>query len=175
VGELAKQHPDDRVAAILRAEGVKTARDDVWTTKRVRHFRNKHKIPTACPYVTPHPGPRADGLIKAAEAAARLGVTPSMIADWFRRGLLVGHQRQPGTPLWIRLTDQDERRLNGSAVLQPDMMPLNQAPTALGMTSEQLRDAIRAGQLLTYRLRVNNCWRWFVHGPTAQVTRKFDT
>jgi DNA invertase Pin-like site-specific DNA recombinase/DNA-binding transcriptional MerR regulator len=175
VRELAQRHPDDQVAAILRAEGTKTARDGVWTTERVRHFRNKHKIPTACPYVTPNPGPRGDGLIKTAEAAERLGVTPSMIADWFRRGLLAGHQRRPGTPLWVRLTEEDLRRLNGSASLTPDLVPVKEAPAALELLPEQMKHEIRAGRLLTYRLFIENRWRWYVQIPTQQATRKFDT
>jgi hypothetical protein len=145
----------------------------IWTLGRVRSIRGKHKIPSGCPYVTPEDGRRGDGLIKAAEAAQRLNTTFSMIADWFRRGLLVGQQRQIKAPLWIRLTEEDERRLNGSASLQADMLPLKEAPAALGMTLEQMRDEIRAGRILTYRLRINNCWRWYVQPvPAERVTRR---
>ncbi len=175
VRELAQRHPDDQVAAILRAEGTKTARDGVWTTERVRNFRNKHKIPTACPYVTSKPGPRGDGLIKATEAAEQLGVTPSMIADWFRRGLLAGHQRRPGTPLWVRLTEDDLRRLNGSTSLSPNLVPVKEAPATLELLPEQMKEEIRAGRLLAYRLFIQNRWRWYVQIPAQQATRKFDT
>ncbi|MFN2218478.1 MAG: recombinase family protein [Anaerolineae bacterium] len=175
VRELAQHHPDDQVAAILKAEGVPTARGAVWTTQRVRNFRNKHKIPSACPYVTSKPGPRGDGLIKAAEAAERVGVTPSMIADWFRRGLLAGHQRRPGTPLWVRLSNEDLRRLDGSASLAPDLLPVKEAPTPLEMTADQMQKEIRAGRLLTYRLLIHNRWRWYIQIPDRFATRKFDT
>jgi hypothetical protein len=131
ITELAQCYPDDQVADLLNAEGKRTAMGHVWTLGRVRSVRGKHQIPTGCPYVTPEEGPRGDGLIKAAEAAQRLETTFSMIADWFRRGLLVGQQRQPKAPLWIRLTEEDERRLNGSASLQADMLPLKDAPAAL--------------------------------------------
>jgi DNA invertase Pin-like site-specific DNA recombinase len=172
VRELAQQQPDDQIAIILNAERVPTARGAAWTTERVRNFRNKHKLPTACPYVTSAPGPRGDGLIKASAAAERLGVTFSMIADWFRRGLLIGHQRQPKTPLWIRLTQEDEKRLNGSAALEPDMLPVKDAPAALGITLEQMREEIRAGRILAYRLLIHNRWRWYVQRPAEQPTRR---
>jgi len=170
VRELAQRHPDDLIPAILNAEGTRTARGDAWTTDRVRNFRNKHQIPTECPYITPQSGPRGDGLIKSSEAAARLGVAPSMINDWFRRGLLVGHQRRSGSPLWVRLSDEDVARLDGSASPGPDMLPLSEAPAALGITAEQMREEIRAGRLLTYRLRLKNRWRWFVQRPAEQAT-----
>jgi DNA invertase Pin-like site-specific DNA recombinase len=165
ITELAQRYPDEQLAAVLNAEGLRTAMGHTWTLGRVRSVRGKHKIPTGCPYATPEEGPRGDGLIKAAEAAKRLDTNFSMIADWFRRGLLIGQQRQIKAPLWIRLTHEDEQRLNGSASLQADMVALKDAPPALGMTLEQMRDEIRAGRILTYRLRINNCWRWYVQRP----------
>lgn len=172
VRDLARHHPDDQIAAILNAENVRNASGQEWTLGRVRSVRYKNGIPTACPYIARQPGPRGDGLISAAEAAERLGVSPSMIADWFRRGLLVGHQRRVGTPLWVRLTEEDIQRLDGSASLQPDMVPVKEAPEVLEVTNEQMREDIRAGRLLTYRLLVKNRWRWYVRVPAERTTRK---
>jgi hypothetical protein len=93
-----------------------------------------------------------------------------MIAYWFRRGLLVGHQRKPQTPLWVRLTDEDRLRLDGSATLEPDMVHLSDAPEVLKITEEQMHREIRAGHLLTYRLMVKNRWRWYVQLPAQQPT-----
>jgi DNA invertase Pin-like site-specific DNA recombinase len=162
IRELAQRYPDDQVAAILNAEGLRTTSDLPWTLGRVRSLRQKHKIPTACPYVSATPGPRGDGLISTAEAAQRLEVTPSMIADWFHRGLLAGHQHRAYAPLWVRLTDRDVERYNGSTILAPDMVPFPKASEALGMTPEQLRDAVHSGQALTYRIWIKNRWRWYV-------------
>ena len=173
VSNLAQHAPDDQVAAQLNAARVPTARNQSWTTLRVRHFRNKHKIPSGCPYVTATPGPRGDGLLKVTEVAARLGTTFSVIADWYRRGLLVGHQRQPGSPMWIRLSAQDEQRWNGSASLRPDLLPLADAPAALGLTCAQLAEQVRSGQVFTYRLFIRNCWRWYVEVPDHQPIHKF--
>ena len=89
-----------------------------------------------------------------------------MIAYWFRLGLLIGHQRKPQTPIWVRLTGDDCQRLNGSFQLQDDMIAFPEAATELDLTPEQLREEIQSGRLLTYRLHVNNRWRWYVKWST---------
>jgi hypothetical protein len=167
VQSLAQTLPDDQIAARLNAEGVGTASGLPWTLGRVRGFRHKHNIPSGCPYISARSGPRGDGLVKAAEAAQRLNTSFSMIADWFRRGWLVGCQRQVGAPLWIRLSEEDEKRWNGSMALQADLIPVKAAPAAWGLTSEQMSEAVRAGRILTYRLFVNNRWRWYVQPPAS--------
>jgi hypothetical protein len=133
--------------------------------------RKNHSIPTACPYFTHTTGPRGDGLFAASEAATLLGVPGSMVAYWFRQGLIVGQQRRPRTALWVRLSDADRQRWDGSAQLQEDMIPLPEVPRALGFTSEQMRIEIQAGRLLTYRLRVENrCAGMFGRLPSYQLS-----
>jgi len=154
---------------MLNADQVPTATGKTWNQRRVESVRKNHGIPTTCPYFTPESGPRGDGLTAAPEAAKRLGVSSSsMIAYWFRKGLLPGHQRQPQAAVWVRLTEEDISRLNGSASLQSGMVPVQQVPEALDMTPEQMRDEIRAGRLLTYRLIINNRWQWYVQLPTER-------
>jgi DNA invertase Pin-like site-specific DNA recombinase len=165
IRSLAQTQPDDQIALTLNQEGRLTFTGQPWTRQRVASVRRKQHISTACPAVSSTPGPRGDGLISAAQAARELGVNPSMIADWFRRGWLVGHQPRPGTPVWVRLTPQDRQRLDGSACLTPDMIPLAQATAVLHLSPEQLQEEIRAGRLVTYRLLIKNRWRWFVRPP----------
>lgn len=165
IRELAQSHPDDLIATTLNQEGWTTYTGLPWTRTRVAGVRRKNHLPSACPAVRSTPGPRGDGLISAAQAAQALGVSPSMIADWFRRGLLIGHQPRPGTPLWIRLTPQDQARLDGSASLTSDLIPLAEAPLALPLTPQQLDQEVRAGRLLTYRLLIQNRWRWYIQRP----------
>jgi DNA invertase Pin-like site-specific DNA recombinase len=169
IRSLARTQPDDQIALTLNQEGRLTFTGLPWTRQRVAGVRRKQHIPTACPLVSATPGPRGDGLISTAQAARELGVTPSMIADWFRRGRLIGHQPRPGSPLWVRLTPQDRQRFDGSASLTPDLVPLAQAQAVLHFSPEQLRREIRAGRLLTYRLLVKNRWRWFVQRPAQAV------
>ncbi len=159
---LAPHHPDDEIARLLNQAGLLTATHQTWTQERVTHVRKQAGIPTGCPYFTHVPGPRGDGLLSAREAAARLGTTASMVAYWFRQGLLVGHHRRQQTALWVRLTDEEVSRLDGSSQLQPQMEPLPEVLAALHLTPEQLRAEIQAGHWLPYRLRVNNRWRWYL-------------
>lgn len=169
IRELAQHHPDDQIADILNAEEVQTATGKEWNRRRVKSLRRNYAIPTACPYSTSEPGPRGDGLIAASEAAERLAVRASMITQWFQRGLLAGYQSRPQSPVWVNLTEQDIPRLKGLASLSSDMVPVQEAPEVLGMTPEQMRDKIRAGRLLTYRLFIKNHWRWYVQIPTEST------
>jgi hypothetical protein len=162
IRQLAQTHPDDQVAAILNAEDLRTAIGLTWTHARVTRLRTRRGIPTACPLTKAPPGPRGDGLISTTTAAQHLDVTPSMIADWFHQGLLVGHQPQPRSPIWVRLTPDDIHRLDGSATRRPDMLPLPQAPALLQISKQQLRQQIQSERWLPYRLLINKQWRWFV-------------
>lgn len=168
VRELAQHYPDDQIADILNTKEVQTATDKAWNRRRVQTLRKNYAIPTACPYSTSQPGPRGDGLIAASEAAERLGVSHSIVTHWFRQGLLAGHQRRRRSPLWVRLTGEDILRLNGSFSLHSDMVPVQEAPEALGMEPEYMHDEIRAGRLFTYRLCINNQWRWYVQLPAER-------
>jgi hypothetical protein len=93
-----------------------------------------------------------------------------MIAYWFRKGWIIGHQRKSQAPVWVRLSDADFQRWSGTMAVQDDFIPITEAPVILGCTAQQLRDDIQAGRLLTYRLRVNNRWRWFVQPPEPQFS-----
>jgi DNA invertase Pin-like site-specific DNA recombinase len=160
--QLAQHLSDDQIADRLNAEAFPTATGLSWTLERVRAVRRKHRIPTACPLGTPHCGPRGDGLLKSSEVAQHLDVHPSMISQWFRDGLVAGHQRKPGGWLWIRFTDADRHRLDGSALWLPEMIPFFDAPHILGVTQEQLRAMIKTGRFTAFRLHQQDAWRWFL-------------
>ena len=167
--ELAATEPDYRIAEILNAEGRQTATHHAWTKENVRQTRIKYRIPTACGPYARQPGPRGDGLLSAAEAAQQLNVSPGMICDWYRRGRLVGEQRQPHAPLWVRLTEADHHRYSGAAPLTPDLILEADAPSALGLSPEQIRQQVQAGSLLTYRIWHNHVWRWYIQRPPQPI------
>jgi len=170
IAALAQYDPDDQIACRLNAEYIPTATGKPWDRCRVEHVRKQNDIPTACPSFTRTPGPRGDGLIAAPEAAARLGTSPSMIAYWFRKGWIMGHQRQPQAAVWVRLSDADFQRWSGAVEMQPDFISITEAPGILACTPQQLREEIQSSRLLTYRVRVNNRWRWFVQTPNTQFS-----
>ena len=167
--QLASHLPDDQIADLLNAESYPTATGLPWTLLRVRAVRRKHKIPTQCHYQAISDQPRGDGLIPVKVAADRLGVDRCMIADWFHAGLIPGHQRCPGSAIWVRLDDAILPRLDGSAVLLPDMLPLDTAQQNLGLNPDQFRANLQTQKLLPFRIRHGEQFRWFVlpYNPTA--------
>lgn len=169
IGELAQTLTDDRIAETLNQEGLLSAWRKPWTQAQVRRVRSKWRIPSQCPYISQQPGPRGDGLLSAAAAAQQLNVSPGMICDWHRRGRLVGQQRKVGAPLWIRLTAADHARYAGAAPLTPDLILEADAPTALGLSPEQIRQQVQAGTLFTYRIWHNHVWRWYVQRPPQPI------
>ena len=171
IRELAQHHTDDQIAAILNADEIPTATNKTWTQRRVESVRKKFKITTACPYYTKAEGPRGDGLIAAPEAAAWLGISSSMVYYWFRRGLITGVQRQRGSAVWVRLTEEDIPRLDGSMSLQPDMVEIHEAARLLDTPFEQVLEEIHAQRLTPYRLFVKNRWQWHVRLSTEPVDR----
>jgi len=170
IRELAPHHPDDRIAERLNAEGLRTGKNLNWTTSRVAKVRQRQAIPTGCPCHVQGPGPRGDGLIPAAEAARRLGVDASTVTIWFRQGVLDGHQRKPGSPVWVRLSEADRRRLDGSTSPRCDLLTVRRAARRLGVATEEVWELIRAGRLIPYRLRAKNHWRWHVQLPDEPLS-----
>jgi DNA invertase Pin-like site-specific DNA recombinase len=176
LAELAQRYPDEQVAAIMNKEGLPTANGLPWTRLRVRGVRAKHAIPTACPALSAGDTPRGDGLVKISQAARRFGATTSVVCDWFRRGLLVGRQPKKHSPLWLRLTEADIRRYDGSTGWQEGMVPLADAPAAFHLSPADFRQRVQDGRLLTYRIHHENRWRWYVQSATPiPLTPKSDS
>jgi DNA invertase Pin-like site-specific DNA recombinase len=175
---LAQTHTDDQIADLLNAEGTPMARNTgPWTLLRVRHFRNKHRIPSATPYTTRVSGlvPRGDGLYKTSAVAQALDTGFSVVLQWYKLGVLAGHKASPRSPLWLRFDPDDRARLDGSAALSRDMLPLQLVVDRLGFSPDQLRDAIARRQLFAYRIRIGNAWRWFLKPAPDSPFRKFFT
>lgn len=101
-------------------DGRGWAVDNVFTERLWRSLKYK--------YAAQGDQPRDNGLLPRQVAAACLGLDRSVLADWFRAGLISGHQRKPGAAVWVRLDPENLPRLDGSATLQTDMIPLETAP-----------------------------------------------
>jgi hypothetical protein len=158
---LAQQHADDRIAELLNADGQCTRQGLPWTFARVKSVRRAHAIPSACPIMPRGDGPRGDGLVPAAVAAARLGVTPGAIQQWAHLGVLRAEQMAPGAPLWVRLTEEDVARLDGTRAAQGDgRWHVLEARRVLGLTDAELWQRLRAGDLVAYRVTTRRRWEW---------------
>lgn len=169
---LARRHSDDRVAAILNAEGGRTRKTLPWTYGRVGDVRRRHGIPTACPIVPTGTGPRGDGLVPVATVATQLGVARSVVGSWCRCGFLAAEQKAALDPRWIRLTADDLARLDGTLAAQGHgRWRLREAQHALGLSEEDLYQRVREGKLVAYRARVGEHWEWRV-SPSDQQQRE---
>jgi len=170
IRDLARVHPDHAIAAQLHARGLRTRQDKPWTYARVASMRRQHGIATACPIDTRAPAGRADGLVSLRAAAERLGLAQATIRIWAHRGVVSCDQRCAGSKLWVRLTDADIARLDGSetpsgltgiaAVMEQDQI-----------TRAEVWDRVRAGRYTAYRVRHGlEGWQWGLRPATSRAS-----
>jgi hypothetical protein len=97
---LARQMPDESIAAILNRAGKSTGRGNSWTRSRVCSLRHDQKI---APY---REGERAErGEVTINEAGAALAVSSSTILRMINDGILPAQHLCKGAPWIIRLHD----------------------------------------------------------------------
>jgi hypothetical protein len=158
--ELAAQHPDHQVAARLNAEGLRTRTGKAWTYARVHSMRKQHSIPTACPLHTRDAAPRADGLIPVVAAAARLGVSSSLVHVWVRHGVLEHDQRRSASRVWVKLTGDDLARLDGSSHIAPDLPSFTAVMRAGHLSRDAVWERVRRGEYRVFRVPHGRVWQW---------------
>ncbi|MGF6313593.1 excisionase family DNA binding protein [Bradyrhizobium sp. i1.8.4] len=97
---LARQMPDQSIAAVLNRAGKSTGRGNSWTRTRVCGLRKTHGI---APY---RDGERLErGEATLDEAATILKISPSTIRRMINHGRLAAHQLCKGAPWIIRISD----------------------------------------------------------------------
>jgi excisionase family DNA binding protein len=115
---LARQLPDESIAAILNRSGKSTGRGNSWTRGRVCTLRQHQKI---APY---REGERAErGEVTLNEAAAALSVSPSTILRMLRNGTLPAQQLCKGAPWIIRSQDLEREDVRREAIARRSRRP----------------------------------------------------
>lgn len=170
IRDLAQHHSDDQVAAILNAKGLRTKMGLSWTYLRVGQIRLRHGIPTACPIVPTGSAPRGDGLVPVGAVMEQVGISRSVVGNWCRCGFLHAEQKATLDPRWIRLTDEDRARLDGTRAAQGyGCWRLREAQRLMGLTEEELYQRLRDGKLIAYRAHIGDHWEWRIdrldHAP----------
>lgn len=156
---LAKQMPDHQIADALNADGTPTRTGKSWTYRRVVSLRKQHHIPTACP-VSPGLSPtRADGFVSAAYAAKCLNVSDSLIHYWVKHGVMLADQRTYQSFRWVRFTNEDIIRLNGSGDWS-HLPTLRTVAQLNNCTAKDIWERVRQGQYVPYRQRLGQSWEW---------------
>jgi DNA invertase Pin-like site-specific DNA recombinase len=159
--ELARHCPDHQVAARLNTEGLRTRTGKAWTYARVYSVRRQHGIATACPLHTRETARRADGLMPVTAAARRLAVSPSLVHVWVRHGVLAHDQRRSASRVWVRLSEGDLARLDGSSPVTRHLPSFGEVMRAEHLPSrEALWDRVRGGEYQAFRVPHGRCWEW---------------
>lgn len=102
IRQLAQRLPDPKIAELLETEGWLSKTEKPFTPAQIRELRYRHHIP--------QPQKRPEELTVQA-AAQKLGVKPTAIYYWIKRGLLPARQLQPNTSYWITLDSVKEQEL----------------------------------------------------------------
>jgi DNA invertase Pin-like site-specific DNA recombinase len=173
IRDLAQREPDHRIAEQLNAEGLRTRTGKEWTYQRVQSMRKQYHIPIASPVDPTTAATRGDGLVSVNTAAQLLKISPALVNLWARQGVLIYDQRTTGSYLWVRVTDQDRARLDGSQ----DHGHLPTIQDYMGthhLTRDQVWQLVQAGQLVAYRQRRGRSWEWRL-APREQLQFSMST
>ena len=107
---LARQMPDQAIAAVLNRAGKRTGRGNSWTRARVCVLRNHRRIP---PY---REGERAErGELTLEEAAKVLQVSEATVRRLIKEKALAAHQLCKGAPWVIRAGDLESEDVKRAA------------------------------------------------------------
>ncbi|HLH71910.1 MAG TPA: recombinase family protein [Chloroflexota bacterium] len=167
---LAQQLPDHRIAEELNAANLKTKAGKEWTYRRVGSLRRHYQIPTACPLDPGLGASRADGLISVASAAARLGVSQALIHLWSQRGIVAIEQRMAQSYCWVRLSEEDVARLDGSRDWR-HLATVREVMRERNWSRDEVWNAVKAGHYRAYRQRIGQCWEWRLEATTPVSTQ----
>ena len=140
-------------------EGVRTRTGKEWTHERVRSVRRQYHIATACPVDPSQSTPRGDGLVSVKTAAQLLNISESLVNLWAKQGILHSDQRTFASYLWVRVTEADMARLDGSTDCSswPTVADL---AAQLQLSHQQVWALVRSGRYLAYRAHLGKNWQW---------------
>lgn len=161
VRELAGTHTDAEIADLLNQAGLKTVKGRPWSPRRVMDFRRSNAIPSGFTTTAALRAPET-GYITSGEAADLLGVSQSCVQRWYRLGVLSGKHDGDQSPLWIRWTDDVQRRLQGGATPDPRMVSVRSLCLQHGKRPDEILAWALANGHPIYRLRRGSTLRFFI-------------
>jgi len=95
-------------------------------------------------------------------AAARLGITLAAIRVWAHRGVLACDQSRNGAKFWIKLTDDDVRRVAGTVDTR-EMERVRNVARRCGTSINAVWERVRRGEFEAYRApRGRDQWEWWL-------------
>jgi excisionase family DNA binding protein len=123
VSVLARQMPDQAIAAVLNRAGKTTGKGNGWTRSRVCFLRNHRHI---APY---REGERTErGEVTLGEAATILNVSEATVRRLIQEEVLPGHQLCKGTPWVISASDLEDEKVKHAADIRRHRRPPSDDP-----------------------------------------------
>ncbi|RWB58761.1 MAG: DNA-binding protein [Mesorhizobium sp.] len=123
VAVLARQMPDQAIAALLNRAGKKTGKGNGWTRSRVCFLRNHRRIPPC------REGERAErGEVTLEETAKILNVSEATVRRMIQEKLLAARQYCKGAPWVIQNSDLDREDLQRIADARRSRRPPSEDP-----------------------------------------------
>ena len=120
---LARQMPDQAIAAVLNRAGKTTGKGHGWTRSRVCSLRNHRQI---APYREGECAVR--GEITLEEAAKTLDVSEATVRRLIQEKIVPAHQLCKGAPWVIRASDLDDEAVRGAAKARCQRRPPSDDP-----------------------------------------------
>jgi len=102
VRDLARDHGDDDIAALLNHDGLTSSTGKPFTNNMINWIRFKHRIPAPS---------RPPGTLTVNQVRERYGVSMNVVYYWIERGHISAQQRKPGVRYAITITDEADRIL----------------------------------------------------------------
>jgi DNA invertase Pin-like site-specific DNA recombinase len=122
IRELAGDHHDDEIVALLRSEGQRNSTTGKpITLGAIKWIRYKHRIPAP---------PPPNGTLNVRQVRERYGVSLWVVHYWIERGVLSAVQRKPNAPYVITIDDELDRRLRHWVANSAHLKPLSPTPAA---------------------------------------------
>lgn len=123
VSVLARQMPDQAIAAVLNRAGKTTGKGNGWTRSRVCFLRNHRHV---APY---REGERTErGEVTLGEAATILNVSEATVRRLIQEEVLPGHQLCKGAPWVIRASDLEDEKVRHTADIRRHRRPPSDDP-----------------------------------------------
>ena len=104
VSRLAREKTDAEIAATLNMDGHRSAKGKLFTKSMIAWIRYKHGIPA--------PELKHSEELTVAEVAKKFEVNSGVVYYWINRDILPARRQNQGSPWWITLDLDTERRLS---------------------------------------------------------------
>jgi DNA invertase Pin-like site-specific DNA recombinase len=122
IRELAVNHHDDEIVALLRSEGhTSSTTGKPITPSTIKWLRYKHRIRAPQP---------PEGTLNVRQVRERYSVSLWVVHYWINRGIVPTVQRKPNVPYAITINDKLDRRLREWVSNSAHLHPSSQMQTA---------------------------------------------